>query len=115
MISYKELKERISIIQVLEKYGVKTNQKGKQLVSSCPSCGGTFKVSKEKNCFKCFSPGCTAKGNILDLVSILEAVPLKKAAERLYETFLAPKEQPTLLERCKGMLNAKRLSLFRRR
>jgi DNA primase len=70
MISYKELKQHISIVQVLQKFGVKTEQKGKQLVTSCPKCGGVFKVSKEKNCFKCFSPGCSAKGNILDFVAI---------------------------------------------
>src|ERR671931_382401 len=90
MASYKEVKEKISILQVLEFYGLQTVRKGKQLVGTCPWCGGSgFKVSPEKNCYKCFSEGCNHYGNIIDFVSQLDRVNFKLAAQRLYDKFLA--------------------------
>ena len=93
MVSYKEVKQKISIVQVLEYYGVKTVRKGKQLAGKCPWCGGSgFKVSPEKNCYKCFSKGCTHYGNILDFVSQLDGITIKQAAQELYDTFLSKPE-----------------------
>jgi DNA primase len=96
MVSYKEVKAKITIEQVLQKYGVRFKRKGKQLVTdTCPFCGGGgFKASPEKNCFKCFSDGCTAKGNILDFVALFEKVSIKQAAQKLYAEFLAKPQAP---------------------
>jgi DNA primase len=95
MVSYKEVKENITIEQVLRKYGVQYKKRGKQLTATCPFCdGGGFKASPEKNCFKCFSDGCTAKGNILDFVAFFEKVSIKQAAQKLYDEFLAKPQMP---------------------
>jgi DNA primase len=95
MVSYKEVKEKITIEQVLKKYGVQYKKKGKQLAATCPFCaGGGFKASPEKNCFKCFSDGCTAKGNILDFVALSEKVSIKLAAQKLYDEFLSKPQLP---------------------
>jgi hypothetical protein len=40
MMSYKEVKEKITIEQVLKKYGVQYSKKGKQLAATCPFCAG---------------------------------------------------------------------------
>ena len=100
MVSYKEVKEKISILQVLEHYGVQTVRKGKQLAGTCPWCGGSgFKVSPEKNCYKCFSGGCTHYGNILDFVSQLDGITIQQAAQKLYDTFLSKPETPAVKPR----------------
>jgi len=98
MVSYKEVKEKITIEQVLRKYGVQYMKRGKQLVATCPFCaGGGFKASPEKNCFKCFSHECTAKGNILDFVALSEKVSIKQAAQKLYDEFLAMPQMPATM------------------
>jgi len=49
MVSYKEVKERITIEQVLKKYGVQYSKKGKQLAATCPFCvGGALKPLLKK-------------------------------------------------------------------
>src|SRR5918996_4597475 len=110
MASYKEVKQKISIVQVLEYYNVKTVRKGKQLAGKCPWCGGSgFKVSAEKNCYKCFSKGCTHYGNILDFVSQQDSITIQAAAQKLYDTFLskpetlAIKPRPSLVSRFKAL------------
>jgi DNA primase len=100
MASYKEVKEKIRILQVLEFYGVQTVRKGKQLAGKCPWCGGSgFKVSPEKNCYKCFSGGCTHYGNILDFVSQLDRITIQQAAQKLHDTFLSKPEAPAVKPR----------------
>jgi DNA primase len=86
MIQYRELKQRVSIEQVLAHYKVRTTKKGSQHVAECPFCTGTFKASFEKNCFICFS--CGAKGNILDFVAKKENMPIKDAACSIFATFI---------------------------
>jgi DNA primase len=80
MVNYKELKERVSLTQVCERYGVIFKPSGAQVAGDCPLCGSSgFKVSTEKGAFKCF--GCGAGGNILDLVALKEKVSVKRASE----------------------------------
>jgi DNA primase len=112
MVSYKEVKEKITIEQVLRKYGVQYMKRGTQLAAPCPFCdGGGFKASPEKNCFKCFSDGCTAKGNILDFVAFFEKVSIKQAAQKLYDEFLAQPQlpatqpRPSLVSRFKALFS----------
>src|SRR5919109_3267649 len=105
MASFKEVKEKITIEQVLRKYNVQYKKRGTQLAATCPFCAGKgFKASPEKNCFKCFSNGCSAKGNILDFVALSENVPIKQAAQKLYDEFLAkPQIKVTLVSRFKAL------------
>src|SRR5919198_3789628 len=88
-LSFKDLKQRISIEQVLRHYnlfdGLKL--KGKSHRGPCPLCeeeGGPFSVSLAKNCFQCFV--CHASGNILDLVMKLEGISLREAGQFLNRT-----------------------------
>jgi DNA primase len=103
MIQYKELKERISMEQVLAHYRVRTTKKGSQHVAEYPFCAGVFKASYEKNCFICFS--CGAKGNILDFVAKKESMSIKDAAYLLFSTFLDKPEPSSIFARLKAIFS----------
>lgn len=69
VLSFRDLKQRVSIEQVLRHYDLFTGLtlKGKSHRGPCPFCevaeGNPFSVSLEKNCYQCFT--CKASGNIL--------------------------------------------------
>jgi DNA primase len=92
VLSFKDLKQRISIEEVLRHYNLfETLQfKGKSHRGSCPFCeaeeGSPFSVSLEKNCFQCFT--CHVSGNILDVVIKLEGITLREAGQFLNRTFV---------------------------
>ena len=78
----------------------------KQLAATCPFCaGGGFKVSPERNCFKCFSDGCNAKGNILDFVALSEKVSIKQAAQILHDQFTEPPQKLSIVSRFKALFS----------
>jgi DNA primase len=93
-VDYKELKEKISIGQVLDYYGLtselRTTKEGYE--GLCPFHETKhlerrpFKVNTEKNAFHCFS--CKAKGNILDFVALKENDTVHGAALKLKAWFL---------------------------
>jgi DNA primase len=98
-LSFKDLKQRISIEQILQHYGILADlqAKGKSHRGPCPFCeaadGAPFSVSLEKNCYQCFA--CKASGNILDFVMQWEGVKVREAGQVLAKTFLdgkAPRE-----------------------
>jgi hypothetical protein len=99
VLSFKEIKQRISIEQVLRYYnlfeGLKL--KGKSLRGPCPFCeaadGTPFSVSLEKNCFQCFS--CHTSGNILDFVTKWEGVSIREVGQILTRNFAEEKEPHT--------------------
>jgi hypothetical protein len=81
--------------QLLKRYRINTTKRGSQLVAACPLCKQeTFKVSVEKNAFKCFSKDCQHKkfqGNILDFVKFLERTDtIKEAAYLIYSWYCVP-------------------------
>jgi CHC2 zinc finger len=92
VLSFKHLKQRIPIEQVLRHYNLfdTLQLKGKSLRGPCPFCEGEegtpFSVSLEKNCFQCFT--CHVSGNILDLVIKLEGVSLREAGQLLNRAFV---------------------------
>jgi DNA primase len=99
VLSFKELKQRISIEQVLQHYNLfeTLHLKGKSHRGPCPFCeaadGTPFSVSLEKNCYQCFA--CKTSGNILDFVIQWEGVKVREAGQLLAKTFLdgtAPRE-----------------------
>jgi DNA primase len=47
----------------------------------------TFSVNLEKNVFQCFQAECGKAGNVLDLWSAVQGLPLYEAAVHLAETF----------------------------
>ena len=92
-VDFKIVKDRVSITQILEHYGLlqdlrKTNDD--QLTGRCPIHKGenatAFRVSVSKNCWNCFST-CKSGGNILDLVGKIEDVSIREAAKLIAEWF----------------------------
>ena len=104
-VDFKEIKARISIIQILEHYGVletlAKSGNGDRLSGACPIHGGTnkthFRVSISKNCWNCFSGKCGG-GNIIDFVSKKEHVSFRDAAILIKQWFGETDEKPVLAE-----------------
>lgn len=92
-VSYKELKAKVTIEQILRRYGLWDTLKpsGQSLVGCCPIHHGTnprqFTVNPDKNIFNCFGD-CQKGGNILDLVAGLEGCEIKDAALKIKDWFL---------------------------
>jgi DNA primase len=91
-IDFTELKRRVSIRDVLTRYGHVdrlTEKKHGKLAGSCPIHGGknstSFQVDTEKNIFNCFSQ--CGGGNILDLVMKIEKCGIREAGEKLADWF----------------------------
>jgi DNA primase len=90
-VSFREVKESVSLEQVLARYellaGLKA--KGANLVGRCPFCESPstqqFQVNLTKNAWHCF--GCKAGGNVLDFVAKREGVSVRAAALQLDEWF----------------------------
>ena len=91
-IDFAELKKRVSLVSVLERYGhlrkLKDNGKG-QLTGPCPIHGGlsptAFNVSKDKNIFNCFSK--CGGGNVIDYVMKVEDCNARAAGEKIVKLF----------------------------
>ena len=85
-VDFKEIKAKVSIVQVLEHYGVletlSKSGNGDRLSGACPIHGGTnkthFRVSISKNCWNCF--GKCGGGNVIDFVSKKEDLSFRDAA-----------------------------------
>jgi DNA primase len=96
VLSFKELKQRISLEHVLRYYGLfeGLTLKGKSHRGPCPFCEAAdstpFSVSLEKNCFQCFL--CRTSGNILDFVAKREGVSIREAGQLLTKNFVGEKE-----------------------
>jgi DNA primase len=88
-VDFKAIKQAVPIEQVLDRYGVKLKRTGKELRGRCPIHKGegtdTFHANTEKNAFHCFS--CNAKGNVLDLVAVIENCSVRDAALKLKDWF----------------------------
>jgi len=89
-IDYKELKQRITIKEILDHYGLLSSmaQKRDELIGKCPfhkESKSSFHASLTKNAFQCF--GCKAKGNILDFVCQKEGVELREAGILISQWF----------------------------
>jgi DNA primase len=95
-ISFKELKQRISLEQVLQQYNLfeGLQPRGKSHRGPRPFCeaadGNPFSVSLEKQCFQCFT--CRASGNILDFVARWEGVSIREASQILAKNFVGEKK-----------------------
>lgn len=93
-VDFKEIKARVSIVQILERYGalesLAKSGTGDRLSGVCPIHGGTnrthFRVSVSKNCWNCFGK-CQAGGNIIDFVARKEDIGFRDAALLIEEWF----------------------------
>lgn len=100
-VDFKQVKAHVSIAQVLERYDLMRTLKrsGDRLSGPCPLHRGTnptqFRVSVSKNCWNCFG-SCGRGGNVIDLVSLREAVPFRDAALLLQEWFMPEGSSPDM-------------------
>jgi DNA primase len=95
VINFQELKRVVPIIAVLERYGILPELKriGSQLFGACPIHKGTnrkqFVVDANKNVWRCFGD-CDRGGSTIDLVSAIENIETKAAAQLITEWFAVP-------------------------
>ena len=97
-VDFRELKQQVSIAQVLASYGIQLSRVGKDsLRGRCPlpmhgsaQSRESFGVELRKNVWACHSASCCQArrgrvgGNILDLVAYLEGCSMREAALRLH-------------------------------
>ncbi len=99
-VDYKAVKATISIIQVLERYGILKSfrQSGDSYSGSCPLHNGDnptqFRISISKNCWNCFGK-CKRGGNVIDFVSLKEGIGFREAALRIQEWFGLESKPPS--------------------
>jgi DNA primase len=109
-IDFKQLKQRVSIEDVLNRYGLtgKLTRKGDQLVGTCPihHQGGDgqsnkqqFSVNVKKNAFRCWAARCGKKGDQIALVAALEGVEMRRAALLMQEWFGVQSESAPATDR----------------
>lgn len=109
-VDFKQLKQEVSIRQVIERYGLldSLSERGDKISGCCPFCGSdndtAFRVSQSKNCFNCFS--CEAHGNMLDFVGLMESCTIRQAALQVADWFGVETEPPKRGGRAKAKLKA---------
>jgi DNA primase len=92
-VDYKEIKEKISLRMVLDKYQVFDSLKlsGLNYVGCCPIHQGSntrqFSANLERNIWQCFGD-CQAGGNIIDFVAKMENTTIRQAALLLKGWFI---------------------------
>src|SRR5206468_4409817 len=91
-VDFKAVKASVSMLQILEHYGLteRFKRSNDSLSGSCPLHNGDnptqFRVSISKNCWNCFGQ-CKRGGNVLDFVALKENVSVREAAIRISEWF----------------------------
>jgi len=89
----KIVKEKVSITQILERYGLMTTfcQEQENLFGPCPIHQGNnpreFKVSLARNCWICMGR-CRSGGDILSFVARKEGVSIRQSAHIISDWFL---------------------------
>jgi len=105
LVDYADLRQRVSIAQVLIELGRfdQFTGVGYQRRGPCPvrDHSGTqvgarhFSVNLERNVFRCLHPDCQVKGNALDLWAAVKKLPLYAAALDLAEALQIPLTKPS--------------------
>ena len=91
-IGFDALKQSVSMVQVLDHYGLldRLHRSGDSLSGACPIHAGhnkaSFRVSTSRNCWICFG-ACHAGGSIIDFVSRKEGVGIREAALLIQDWF----------------------------
>ena len=94
-VDFALVRQQVTMEQVLDHLGLldRLRGRGSQRRGPCPihsqaeSAKPTFSVNLSKKAFQCFHAQCAAKGNVLDLWSLMHRLPLYEAALNLCETF----------------------------
>jgi transposase InsO family protein len=94
-VDFAAIRSQVTIGQVLHRLGhldrlqvIGSERRGPCPIHACDdSHSRSFSANIEKNVFHCFSPGCGAGGNVLDLWAAVHKLPLSEAASDLIEKF----------------------------
>jgi len=94
-VDFAAIRSQVTIRQVLHRLGhldclrvIGAEHRGPCPVHGCDDGPHrSFSANIEKNVFRCFSPGCGAGGNVLDLWAAVHKLPLREAALDLVATF----------------------------
>ena len=114
-VDFKEIKEKVSMKQVLNFYGILDDfvQKGDELVGCCPIHKGdnknAFHINTEKNVWHCFTQ-CDRGGNVIDFIACMEQIEFREAALKLKELFLSDDEVIKPLKKKKIKRQRKKLA-----
>ena len=79
-----DLKRTTRILDVLARYGIQAEQKGRQYMAKCPfhdDSTPSLSVDPIKNVWHCF--GCGAGGSVLDFVMKKDGLTFREAADKL--------------------------------
>ena len=73
--------DRVPIAEVIAKTGLRLKRQGRELVGSCPRCGGTdrFAINTAKQVWNC--RGCSRGGDAIDLVRHIEGCSYKTRSQ----------------------------------
>lgn len=97
-ISFKHVKETISLKDVSDGYGVKLKPMGDELVGPCPLHRGdnptAFHLNPRKNRWACFTR--CGFGDVIDFVSLIEPCSLREAAEILVKRYSLYEEDTSI-------------------
>ncbi len=89
-VSFKEVKDRVSLKSVVDDYGIQLRPVGEELIGPCPLHGGdnptAFHLNPIKNRWTCFTR--CRHGDLIDFVALFEKCSLKQAAELLAEKYV---------------------------
>lgn len=87
MVDYATIKSRVSISEILRKYGFNSPDHGKYKIHCMFHAERTASMSVDvaKGLWNCF--GCGASGSVIDLVARFEKVSPRRAAEMLSQDF----------------------------
>ena len=89
-----KLKQEVSLLDLVQSYGVKLSKKGKDLIGLCPfhdDHSPSLVISPDKNLWHCMG-ACQEGGSVIDWVMKSEGVSLRHALEILKE-----RENPDVL------------------
>jgi len=113
-IDFNQIKEQISIAQVLKHYGVTLHRAGEEFRGKCPlpthssqSSVDSFSVNQSTNVWCCQSSSCRTSrdgkigGSVLDLVAIMEQCSTREAALHLRDWFPVSTTLPDVASRTK--------------
>lgn len=93
-VDFDELKEHITIAEVVELLGLEMKPSGKQLRGQCPVCGGNQRglvVTPEKGVYYCFTD--QKGGDLIALAAHVQGVGMREAAEFIHNSSTVPREK----------------------
>jgi len=94
-IELNDIKQRVSLLRLIESQGHEVKKQGKDYVIACPfhdDATPSLVITPDKNLFHCF--GCDAAGTVIDWVMKTEGVSFRHAVELLSNDYQPTQSKP---------------------